>query len=59
MYTVPLRDKHIHKIEHIIKVIKDNFQVTFVGYDQNELKILFLNSLSDIDEMTLLRIISK
>ena len=54
MYTLYIYNKNIDDIE---KQIKENFNVKFLAYDQYELKISFVNELSDNEEEKLFDIL--
>lgn len=56
MYTLDVYKKDVNKIE---KKIKDNFKVKFLAYDQYELKVSFMNELSDEEESTLFEILEE
>lgn len=53
IYTLNICDKNVDNIE---KTLKDTFNVKFLAYDQYELKVLFVNELSDEEEMKLFEI---
>jgi hypothetical protein len=54
MYTLDVYKKNISSIE---QNIKDNFNVKFLAYDQYELKVSFINELSDKEEELLFQIL--
>jgi hypothetical protein len=56
MYTLDVYKKNIYNIE---KNIKENFNVKFLAYDQYELKVYFMNELSDKEEELLFQLLEK
>lgn len=54
MYTLNIVNRNISLIEQLIR---DNFKVKFIAYDQYELKVSFINELSDNEENTLFEIL--
>lgn len=54
VYTLNIYNKNISNIE---KTIKKYFDVKFIAYDQHELKVSFINELSDKEEIKLFEIL--
>jgi hypothetical protein len=54
IYTLNIFNKNIYKIE---KTIREYFNIKFIAYDQNELKISFINELSEQEEVKLFEIL--
>jgi hypothetical protein len=54
IYTLNIFNKNIYKIE---KTIREHFNIKFIAYDQNELKISFINELSEQEEVKLFEIL--
>lgn len=59
MYTLSINNKDIDKIHKIEAKIKYTFDVKFIAYDQYELKVSFVNELTDEEEQQLFNILNE
>jgi hypothetical protein len=59
MYTLSVYNKSIHTIEKIEEKIKYTFDVKFIAYDQYELKVSFINELTEEEEQQLFDILNE
>jgi hypothetical protein len=58
MYTLSVNNKDIDTIQKIETKIKYTFDVKFIAYDQYELKVSFVNELTDEEEGQLFNILN-
>lgn len=58
IYTLHVNNL-LEKISSIEEALKQNFNICFIAYDQNELKIAFNRELSDDEETQLMNIVYK